>query len=116
MSIVQEAFRAAKDTTDDIIVDDHIGNYCHEVMPRTTELCVECLVEVFEQLGCSTRSAKPGDKLERVPYLPKYDKFMELFSKLLQEHARLIDINGSEIIRTAQKCPPKPATLRLAPG
>ncbi|EHK16304.1 uncharacterized protein TRIVIDRAFT_64889 [Trichoderma virens Gv29-8] len=112
-SAVQEAFRLTKNLTDDFIVDGHMGNYCCEVMPRSTELCIEYLVEAFEQLGCNIKTAKPGEKLKPVPYLPKYEKFMQLFYELLREHARLIEINGSEIVRTAQNCPSKSATSLL---
>ncbi|KAL7943598.1 S-adenosyl-L-methionine-dependent methyltransferase [Trichoderma barbatum] len=106
---VQEAFRATKDITDQLIIDGHMENYCREVMPRSTELCIGYLVEAFEQLGCDIQSAKPGDIFERIPYLPQYGKFMDLFYGLLREHARLIEINGSKIARTAQDCPPKTA-------
>ncbi|KAL7793745.1 S-adenosyl-L-methionine-dependent methyltransferase [Trichoderma ceciliae] len=109
VSIVREAFRVTKEATDDAIVDGHMGNYCRSVMPRSTELCVEYLVEAFGQLGCPIRSAKPGEKLERLSYLPKYDKFMKHFYEILWKNARLIDINGSEITRTALKCPDKSA-------
>ncbi|KAJ4857964.1 methyltransferase domain-containing protein [Trichoderma breve] len=111
-SVIQEAFSSTKQITDELIVDGHMGNYCGEVMPRSTELCIAYLVEAFEQLGCSIRSAKPGDKLKRVPYLPKYDKFMELFYELLREQA-LIEMDGSEIVRASQNCPAKPATELL---
>ncbi|KAL7905036.1 S-adenosyl-L-methionine-dependent methyltransferase [Trichoderma velutinum] len=112
-SVVQEAFSSTKKITDELIVDGHMGNYCREVMPRSTELCIAYLVEAFEQLGCNIQSAKPGDKLKRIPYLPKYDKFMELFYGLLREQAHLIEMEGSEIVRTAQNCPTKSATKLL---
>lgn len=111
-SIIQEAFSSTKKITDELIVDGHMGNYCGEVMPRSTELCIAYLVEAFEQLGCNIQSAKPGDKLKRVPYLPKYDKFMDLFYGLLREQA-LIEMDGSEIIRASQNCPTKSATELL---
>ncbi|PNP56852.1 hypothetical protein THARTR1_03087 [Trichoderma harzianum] len=107
-SVIRDAFSSTKKITDELIVDGHMGNYCREVMPRSTELCIAYLVEAFEQLGCDIQSAKPGDKLKRVPYLPKYDKFMELFYELLREQA-LIEMDGSEIVRTAQNCPAKSA-------
>ncbi|KAL6792235.1 S-adenosyl-L-methionine-dependent methyltransferase [Trichoderma sp. SZMC 28013] len=112
-SVIQEAFSSTKKITDQLIVDGHMGNYYGEVMPRSTELCIAYLVEAFEQLGCNIQSAKPGDKLKRVPYLPKYEKFMELFYELLREQAQLIEMDGSEIVRTAQNCPAKSATELL---
>ncbi|KAH0522997.1 hypothetical protein TsFJ059_008057 [Trichoderma semiorbis] len=111
-SVIQEAFSSTKKITDELIVDGHMGNYCGEVMPRSTELCIAYLVEAFEQLGCNIQSAKPGDKLKRVPYLPKYDKFMDLFYELLREQA-LIEMDGSEIVRASQNCPTKSATELL---
>nr|UBX54556.1 poliketide synthase [Aspergillus sp.] len=105
-SIILDAFRIAKEATDEFIVNGQLGTYYDEVMPRSTELCVAHIVNAFEQLGCPIRSAAAGQKLERVPYLPKHERFMNLIYGLLED-ARLIDINGSEITRTAVPVPTK---------
>ncbi|KAL5355203.1 hypothetical protein BJX96DRAFT_181164 [Aspergillus floccosus] len=105
-SMILDAFRIAKDATDDFIMNGQLGTYYNEVMPRSTELCVAHIVNAFEQLGCPMRSATAGQRLERVPYLPKHERFMKLIYSLLED-ARLIDINGSEITRTAVPVPTK---------
>lgn len=99
-SAILDAFRIAKEATDDFILNGQLGTYYNEVMPRSTELCVAHIVNAFEQLGCPIRSAAAYQRLERVPYLPKHERFMNLIYGLLEE-ARLIDINGSEITRTS---------------
>lgn len=99
-SAILDAFSIAKDATDDFILNGQLGTYCDGVMPRSTQLCVAHIVNAFEQLGSSIRSATVGQRLEHVPYLPKHERFMNLIYGLLEE-AGLIDINGSRVTRTA---------------
>lgn len=105
-SMVLDSFRVAKEATDDFMVKGKLGTYYNEVMPRSTKLCVAHIVNAFEQLGCPMRNAAVGQKLDRVPYLPKHERFMKLIYGLLEEDG-LIEINGSEIVRTAVPVPTK---------
>ncbi|GFG15645.1 conidial yellow pigment biosynthesis polyketide synthase [Aspergillus udagawae] len=113
-SRVRDTFSDFKWTTDDAIVKGRLANYYKEVMPRSTELCIRYIVDAFEQLGCSIRSAAPGQRLEPIPYHPKHAKFMNLIYGLLETEARLIDINGAEITRTAVAPPTISAEALLA--
>ncbi|KAI1394380.1 citrinin polyketide synthase [Hypoxylon trugodes] len=106
-STTLNVFREVKWTTDDFIAQEKLANYHKKVVPRSTELCAAYLVQAFEQLGCPIRSAKPGQRLERVPYHPKHERNMKLMYQILEVDARLIDINGSEITRTAVAAPTK---------
>lgn len=100
------------EATDDFILNGQLGTYYNEIMPRLTELCVAHIFNAFEQLGCPIRSAAAGQRLERVPYLPKHERFMNLIYGLLED-AKLIDINGSEITRTALPVPKKSVETML---
>lgn len=112
--IVLETFREVKWTTDDFIVEGQLGTYYDKVMPRSTELTVVYILNAFEQLGCSIRAASPGQRLARVPYLPKHDRYMkQIIYPLLANEARLVDIRGSEIVRTAVAPPVKTAEVLL---
>lgn len=113
-SVVMETFREVKWTTDDFIVQGHLGTYYDKVMPRSTELTVVYILDAFEQLGCNIRDASPGELLTRVPYLPKHERFMKnIIYPLLEKEARLVDIRGSEILRTAVAPPVKSAEVLL---
>ncbi|RYP54696.1 hypothetical protein DL769_010301 [Monosporascus sp. CRB-8-3] len=114
-SMILDIFRQVKWTTDDFIVKGQLSSYYNKVMPRSTEICIVYIVDAFEQLGCAIRSAAPGQRLERVPYLPRHQRFMNLIYELLEKEARLIDINGSEITRTAVAAPTKSADSLLEP-
>ncbi|RDW63803.1 conidial yellow pigment biosynthesis polyketide synthase [Coleophoma cylindrospora] len=112
-STVLDVFYKTKWSTDDAIIEGQLGGFSKGVMPRSTELCLAYIVEAFEQLGCPIRSAASGDRLRRVNYLPKHEKYMNLIYDLLEKDARLIDINGSEITRTAVAPPAKSAETLL---
>ncbi|KAM0147076.1 hypothetical protein ACHAPG_010801 [Botrytis cinerea] len=112
-SIVLDAFQKASKATDEFIVNGHLGTYYNEIMPKSTELCVIYILDAFEVLGVNIRATAPGHKIERVPYLPKHEQLMNLIYDLLCKDARLIDINGSEIIRTAVAPPTKSADALL---
>jgi malonyl CoA-acyl carrier protein transacylase/thioester reductase-like protein/ubiquinone/menaquinone biosynthesis C-methylase UbiE/acyl carrier protein len=112
-STILDIFYEIKWSTDDAIGKGNLAGFSNNVMPRSTELCLAYVVEAFEQLGCSIRSAAPGEQLRRVEYLPKHEKYMKLIYGLLESDARLIDIDGSKIVRTAVAPPAKSAEALL---
>ncbi|KAH7355893.1 putative polyketide synthase [Pyrenochaeta sp. MPI-SDFR-AT-0127] len=112
--IVRDTFSQIKWSTDDFITKGQLANYYSMVMPRSTELCVVYIVNAFDELGCNIRSAVPGQQLERVHYLPKHQQFMDLIYGLLEQEARLIDIDGLIITRTSVAVPTKSAEILLA--
>ncbi|AEO67399.1 polyketide synthase [Thermothielavioides terrestris NRRL 8126] len=106
---VLEVFAECKQATDDFIRDHKMGDYVDKVMPRSTELCVAHIVDAFEELGCKIRSAKPGQKLDRIQHLPRHRQFVDWMYELLEKEARLVDLDGPDIIRTAVSLPSRPA-------
>jgi acyl carrier protein/nucleoside-diphosphate-sugar epimerase/SAM-dependent methyltransferase len=106
---VLKAFAKTKQATDRFIVEEKLENYVSQVLPASNELCIVYILDAFEELGCPIRSAKPGQPLKRIQYLPKHEQFVELLYGLLEKEARLIDINGSEITRTSIPAPARPA-------
>ena len=110
---ILDTFRESKQATDQFIAEYKLGNYVHHVLPKSTELCVAYIIEAFEKLGCSLRGAKPGQKLDRIQYLPKHEQFVEFLYDLLEKDARLIDIDESQIRRTAISPPTKSADALL---
>ncbi|KAF2198499.1 putative polyketide synthase [Delitschia confertaspora ATCC 74209] len=111
-SIVRDTFGEVKWATDHFIVNGKLDTYVNEVIPRSTELCIIYIINAFEELGYPIRSAAPGQQLERV-HLPKHQKFIDLiYNQLLKDEARLIEINGSVVTRTAVAAPTQsPETL-----
>lgn len=113
-STVLDVFNEVKWTTDDFIVKGQLDTYYDKVMPRSTEIVIVYILNALEQLGCNIRAAPPGQRLERVPYLPKHERFMNyIIYPLLEKEARLIDINGSVMTRTAVAPPAKTAVVLL---
>ncbi|KAF3390904.1 Iterative polyketide synthase afoE [Talaromyces pinophilus] len=106
-SMIIEAFEESRKLTDDFIVNYRCAGYMETVLPRQTQLCVALTVEAFEQLGCPIRSAKAGDTLTRIPHDPQHQRLTNYLYKMLDEEARLIDISGSNITRTAIAPPSK---------
>lgn len=113
-SAVLDVFNELAWETDDLLEEHKLSGYSKHITPRTSELCVAYILDAFEQLGCSIRSAKEGDRLPRVSYLPKHEKFMKLMYQLLEVDARLIDVHGSTITRTAVAPPLKSADALFA--
>ena len=112
VTAILETFAEIKQATDQFIEDNKFANYAHHVLPKLTELCIVHIVDSFEELGCSLRNAKPGQLLDRIQYLPRHEQFVEFIYDLL-EKARLINFEGSKIIRTAFSVPAKPAQALL---
>ena len=112
VAAILETFAETKRATDRFIEENKFSNYAHHVLPKSNELCVVHIVDAFEQLGCSLRTAKPGQVLDRIQYLPKHEQFVEFLYDLL-EKARLVDLDGSKITRTGLAVPTKSAETLL---
>lgn len=113
MSSVNDIFGAVRWDTDQFVKDGLLADYYNKVLPRSTELAVVYTITAFEELGCSIRSAAPGQRLERISHLPQHLKFVNWVYNMLQNDARLIDINGSDITRTSVSLPSKSADILL---
>ena len=73
-------------------------------MPKLNELCVIHILDAFDELGCSIRNAKSGDTVKRIEYLPRHEKFVQFLYDFLEETARLVNIDESQITRTTISC------------
>ena len=98
---VLKAFNESKRLTDQCIADCGFVDYLKTVNPKQTQLCVVMIIEAFEKLGCSLRTAKPGQKLERIPHEPQHERLVDYLYGLLDTEARLIDRDGGKMTRTA---------------
>lgn len=113
-SMIIEAFEESKRLTDQFIADYRCAGYIDTVLPKQTQLCVALTVEAFEQLGCPLRASKAGQRLERIEYVPQHQRLAEYLYKMLEQEARLIDMDGSQITRTAITAPSKTSEVILA--
>ncbi|KAK4697088.1 acyl carrier protein, partial [Lecanoromycetidae sp. Uapishka_2] len=104
---ISEAFGETKILTDQFIADYRCADYLDIVNPKQTQLCVALTVEAFEQLGCHLRTANAGQKLDRIKYLPQHSRLAEYLYDMLEKEARLIDVDGDQITRTAIAPPEK---------
>ena len=110
---VLKAFGESKALTDKFIEDCRCADYMDTVLPRQTQFCVALALEAFEKLGCSVKTAKPGEKLDRIPHIPNLQRLANYLYKMLEKEARLIDIFDSEIIRTGVSAPSKSSSELL---
>lgn len=109
---IVDIFTETKLLTDRFIEENQLSGYSNHVQPKLTELVVVYTLDALDQMGCSLRSAQPGETIPRIPHLPKHDKVMAILRGLL-EKARLVDIEGSTLIRTAIPVPLRPASKLL---
>lgn len=105
--LVLEAFGESKLLTDQFIADYHCTGYVDTINPKQTQLCIALTLEAFEQMGCSMKTAQPGQKLERIRHAPQYSRLVQYLYEVLQTDGRLINIDGPTITRTAVSAPIK---------
>ena len=110
---VLEAFGEAKVRTDQLIRDYKIDNFAEIIRPKSTQHCIALTLEAFEKLGVSIKTAKPGQVLQRIQYVPQHQRLVEYLYEMLEKEARLIDIEGSKITRTALSPPAKSSNALL---
>ncbi|KAL4735888.1 hypothetical protein BDV11DRAFT_173426 [Aspergillus similis] len=107
-STIVDSFTETKILTDRFIEDTKLSGYSNNVQPRLTELVIVHTLDAFDQMGCSIRAAKPGQTVQRISHLPKHNQVVAVLYGLL-EQARLVDVDGSRMMRTAVPVPSKSA-------
>ncbi|KFY80937.1 hypothetical protein V499_00270 [Pseudogymnoascus sp. VKM F-103] len=111
-TVVLDIFSETKQATDDFIEENGFSSYVHHVLPKSTEMCVVYILDAFEILGCSLRTAQPGQIVDRIQHLPFHEQCVDTFYDIL-ETARLVDLDGPNIVRTAIATPKKSAQTLL---
>ncbi|KAI1454970.1 hypothetical protein F4805DRAFT_460210 [Annulohypoxylon moriforme] len=107
------SFGESKMLTDKFIRDYKIDNFSSVIFAESNRLCVALIVEAFEQLGCSLKTATKGQVLERINYEPRHGRLVEYLYDFLEAEARLIDVRDSQIIRTSIPVPKKSSEALL---
>ncbi|TQV99026.1 hybrid PKS/NRPS enzyme [Cordyceps javanica] len=113
-STLLETFAEVAWQTDDLLEKHNLAGYQKRITPRISELCVAYMLDAFDELGCSIRSAQAGENIARAKHLAKHERLMKLMYQLLAVDARLIDIDGPTITRTKIAPPLKSAETLLA--
>lgn len=99
-------FLEYKYKTDHYVRKVGLSGYSSDVLPKSEELCIAYICHAFEKMGCQILSALPGQKLERIKFLPQHERFMALLYNTLQTKADLIHQNkAGEYFRTATPVP-----------
>jgi thioester reductase-like protein/acyl carrier protein/SAM-dependent methyltransferase len=106
-----DCFGNVKMSTDQKLVEKHVNNVDGQIIAGTSRLCVALIVEAFEHLDCSLRSASKGDTLSRIPFQPEYERLVEWLYSFLENDARLLDIDptSGQMTRTGVAGPSKPS-------
>lgn len=104
---ILDAFAQVKVTTDQRIRDNKVDITDSIIMARSNRLCVALIVEAFEQVGCPLRVASAGQVIQRISHPPQHARLVDWLYSFLEKDARLVDINGSRITRTAIPAPRK---------
>ncbi|OTB00230.1 hypothetical protein M426DRAFT_66280 [Hypoxylon sp. CI-4A] len=100
-TIIQECFGEVKMKTDQMIREFKFDNFAEIINPRTTQLCIALTLDAFEKLGVSIRTAKVGQVLPRIQYASQHQRLVNYLYELLENEARLIETQGSKVVRTA---------------
>lgn len=101
---IMEAFGESKLLTDQFIRNYKIDNFCNTIWAQSNRLCVALVVEAFELLGCSFKATSPGQVLQRIPFAPQHGRLVDYLYGFLENEARLIDVQDSQVI-TRTKIP-----------
>lgn len=104
---VLTAFGEVKWSTDKRLRDFKVDDTDATIVARSNRLCATLVVEAFEQLGCSLRTASAGQVLLRIPHQPHLARLVDWLYSFLSNDARLIDLDGEHIVRTSISTPRK---------
>ncbi|KAI1332134.1 hypothetical protein F5Y16DRAFT_421412 [Xylariaceae sp. FL0255] len=99
-SEIIRAFDNVKKSTDERLRAFGVDQTDQITVARSTRLCVALVVEAFELLGCSLRSAKAGQPLMRIHHEPQHQRLIDWLYRFLEHDARLLDTSEGQLIRT----------------
>lgn len=106
---ILECFGQVKLLTDGKIREFGLDRIARASLAGSNRLCVALVVEAFDELGSPLRTAAPGQRLDRVPFLSQHHRMMEFVYEFLERDARLIDIDpvSGQVTRTSVAAPRK---------
>ncbi|KFA55646.1 Sat8 [Stachybotrys chartarum IBT 40293] len=104
---VISSFEQVKLSTDQRIREEKADNTDDIIVSRSNLLCVALVVEAFEQLGCPLRGVPAGEALKRIQHAPQHARLVDWLYRFLEDEARLINTEGTLILRTSNGAPNK---------
>ncbi|PWY78031.1 hypothetical protein BO94DRAFT_588334 [Aspergillus sclerotioniger CBS 115572] len=110
--LVLQAFGETKALTDRFLSENHCSGRIHSFNPLQMQLCVTLALEAFEILGSYIRTAKPGQRLDRISYDPQHQELVDYLYQRLEE-ARIVDMEETVAIRTGITWTSKSSTTIL---
>lgn len=75
---------------DEVLLQTNMDQFFDQVYPLQAQLVVAYVTEAFAQLGCDLRKVKPGEILPYFNYLPKHDKVVTQFFRVLQDAGLIV--------------------------
>jgi acyl transferase domain-containing protein/acyl carrier protein len=106
---VLESFGEVKMATDKLMHEYQIDETEKVLLAGSNRLCAALVVEAFDELGSSLRTASAGQPLDPVPFLPQHGRLMQCVYEFLEHDARLIDVDvaSGQMTRTHAAAPRK---------
>ncbi|PYH43665.1 putative polyketide synthase [Aspergillus saccharolyticus JOP 1030-1] len=98
--LILDAFAETKALTDKFVSENHCSGRVLSFNPVQMQLCVTMTLEAFEELGSPIRSARPGQRLERIKFDAQHEELVQYLYRRLEE-ARLVQLNDGAIVRTS---------------
>lgn len=106
--IILEQFGKCSKSSDQYVKDAGLSGYSQSFRTQSDALCISYICDAVEQLGCQVRSARAGQTLKLIKFLPRHDKFVALLYELLENTAGLIVRDESGAMLRSDTPPPIP--------
>lgn len=108
-SVVLDSFAEIKMVADQLLCEYGIAGTEKTVMAGNNRLCTALIVEALDELGCNLGTAKAGQHVQRIPFVPKQSRLMQWIWEFLERDARLVDIDvaSGKLTRTHMTVPSK---------
>ncbi|CRG88297.1 hypothetical protein PISL3812_05326 [Talaromyces islandicus] len=103
-----EAFDMIRDEFEVFAKESGCDKFWSDVYPSQLRLIVAYITEAFKKLGCDLSSVKAGEKIPKIPCLPKYDKLVIRLMHALHDDGLVTQIENGWI-RTM-----KPVSVELS--
>ncbi|KAK2037940.1 ketoacyl-synt-domain-containing protein [Colletotrichum somersetense] len=75
------------------------SDFYTKVADKQADLVLAYVVEAFSGLGVDLAALRPGDKIPKIPVIPRHDRMLGVFNEILRR-GKLADYDGRQYVRT----------------
>ncbi|CAG7993876.1 unnamed protein product [Penicillium salamii] len=110
LSSAAQAFETIKGDFDELAEQYKLTEFYTEVANEQAGLVSAYVMEAMSDFGIDWRTVRPGDRIPRIPVIPKHERMIDVFYEILRK-ANIADYDGKSYFRSDTTAPTTPSNV-----